>query len=85
MPALPEDCTDTTPKCTSWAEEGECENNPGFMRGDSFSLGACRKSCEECVECDANDRECRSANRVRAGYLSLDELEQEVDSSFNVE
>jgi len=72
---LPEDCEDAHDLCATWAKAGECEKNPGFMRGDSFSLGGCRLSCGVCTLCAPGDRECRSRNRVEAGYLSLDELD----------
>jgi len=78
---LPEDCKDTSSKCESWSKSGECDRNPGFMRGDSFSLGACRRACGECEVCTPTDRACKSRNRVRAGYLSLDQLESDDDPS----
>eukprot|EP00899_Mesostigma_viride_P008685 jgi/Mesvir1/17818/Mv12914-RA.2 len=34
-----ETCRDTDANCPGWARAGECDANPGFMRG------ACRKSC----------------------------------------
>ncbi|GAX77573.1 hypothetical protein CEUSTIGMA_g5017.t1 [Chlamydomonas eustigma] len=35
-------CRDKNPSCVTWASEGECEKNPGFM------TGACPVSCKEC-------------------------------------
>lgn len=35
-------CEDTDERCFSWAEQGECKKNPGFM------LGACKASCQSC-------------------------------------
>ena len=32
-------CGDTDPRCLPWAFSGECDNNPGFMKG------ACKLSC----------------------------------------
>jgi prolyl 4-hydroxylase len=40
--AKSEPCEDSDDECASWAENGECENNPKFM-----SL-KCRKSCKKC-------------------------------------
>ncbi|KAL1530681.1 hypothetical protein AB1Y20_001581 [Prymnesium parvum] len=45
-PPLP--CKDEEPGCARWAEDGECEKNPGFM------LRACAGSCNSC---HARDRE----------------------------
>jgi prolyl 4-hydroxylase len=71
---LPEECEDEEKLCPDWAESGECSKNKRYMTGDSFSLGACRKSCGECEMCAPGDMECRSRNRVRAGYLPLGDL-----------
>jgi prolyl 4-hydroxylase len=35
-------CEDADERCFSWAEQGECKRNPGFM------LGSCKASCEAC-------------------------------------
>ena len=35
-------CDDTNDECASWAESGECENNPGYMRM------SCKRSCGLC-------------------------------------
>jgi len=72
----PEECKDTEPECAGWAAAGECEKNKPFMVGDDFTLGACRVSCKTCEDCAADDRACKSRNRVNAGYLSLDELDE---------
>ncbi|PSC72823.1 Prolyl 4-hydroxylase subunit alpha-1 [Micractinium conductrix] len=72
---FPEDCRDSQAECKSWADAGECEKNKQYMRGDAFQLGNCRASCGDCEVCKEGDRACKSRNRVRAGYLSLDELE----------
>lgn len=71
----PQDCKDTAPECEGWAKAGECEKNQQFMRGDSSSLGTCRRSCGDCEDCKQGDRACMSRNRVRAGYLSMDDLD----------
>lgn len=76
-PRLPDECEDYSEKCKSWAENGECEKNKKFMEGDAFHIGECRKSCGTCEQCAEGDRACMSRNRVRGGYLSLDELEEE--------
>mmetsp|Transcript_14074 Transcript_14074/g.20800 ORF Transcript_14074/g.20800 Transcript_14074/m.20800 type:complete len:166 (-) Transcript_14074:767-1264(-) len=36
-------CNDEHENCKSWAEKGECRNNPTYM---SYN---CRKACESCV------------------------------------
>ncbi|KAI7843911.1 hypothetical protein COHA_002453 [Chlorella ohadii] len=71
----PEECKDSRPECADWAASGECEKNKAYMRGDMSSLGACRAACGDCEVCAKGDRDCMSRNRVRAGYLSMDELE----------
>eukprot|EP00588_Corethron_pennatum_P016828 CAMPEP_0194310276 /NCGR_PEP_ID=MMETSP0171-20130528/7210_1 /TAXON_ID=218684 /ORGANISM="Corethron pennatum, Strain L29A3" /LENGTH=611 /DNA_ID=CAMNT_0039063817 /DNA_START=131 /DNA_END=1966 /DNA_ORIENTATION=+ len=38
-----EDCIDTDERCQSWANEGECENNPDYM------LNNCKKACKTCA------------------------------------
>ncbi len=35
-------CDDSDERCFSWAEQGECKRNPGFM------LRSCRASCQVC-------------------------------------
>lgn len=45
-----------------------------YMRGDAFNLGACRAACGDCEACGESDLACKSRNRVRAGYLSMEEL-----------
>lgn len=59
-------CTDSEPKCTDWAEEGECNANPGWMHAN------CRFSCGVCNGDDAPIREAQQAAaivglEVRAG------------------
>jgi prolyl 4-hydroxylase len=62
--------------CATWAEAGECDRNPDYMRGDmSSGLGSCRRSCGVCEPCAARDAACRARNRERAGFLPLDSLE----------
>ena len=39
-------CTDDHENCASWAEHGECKNNPGYMVGFG---GSCRLSCGDCT------------------------------------
>lgn len=46
---VPEDCVDADPGCPGWAASGECDRNPGFMRGAATTLGTCRASCGDCV------------------------------------
>ena len=41
--AVPSDeCMDTNDSCRTWAADGECSSNPGFMHS------ACRESCFQC-------------------------------------
>jgi len=75
VPRFPDHCEDYDDTCELWAKQGECERNPKYMLGDAFHLGTCRHACGHCEPCAANDRECVSKNRVKAGYLSLDEVE----------
>jgi hypothetical protein len=35
-------CEDAEERCWSWAEQGECKRNPGFMQV------TCRVSCDAC-------------------------------------
>lgn len=35
-------CADNHSQCPDWAEEGECDENPTYMKGN------CRKSCDQC-------------------------------------
>lgn len=74
----PEECGDSDKRCGDWAAEGECEANPVYMKGEGVALGACRKACGECEPCeglgDAEAQACRSRNRVRAGFLAMEEL-----------
>lgn len=46
---------------------------PQFMRGGAVGLGTCRLACGECRACAAGDDECRRENRVRAGYLPIND------------
>ncbi len=70
---LAQECENSHEKCDEWARVGECDRNKKYMQGDGFSLGACRKACEQCEPCDPGDRECGTRNRIRAGYLPLDD------------
>ena len=47
-PQEEEGCVDTHDGCAAWAAQGECENNPGFMRT------ACAASCLTCAEVRAD-------------------------------
>ncbi|KAF5840968.1 hypothetical protein DUNSADRAFT_14992 [Dunaliella salina] len=63
-------CRDKNLKsCKAWAEAGECEKNPNYMKGSGMQGGMCRKSCGACEECAENDKECFMNNRRRLGYL----------------
>ena len=35
-------CHDLDPSCESWAEKGECDNNPAFM------FEKCKQACDKC-------------------------------------
>lgn len=71
VPRFPDECMNYDNDCVSWAKEGECEANPKFMLGDSFSLGSCRLACGQCEECRKGDVACASRNRNKAGFLPL--------------
>ncbi|KAG1679469.1 hypothetical protein FOA52_011067 [Chlamydomonas sp. UWO 241] len=68
-------CVDQHESCGLWAEAGECENNPGFMRGNANGAGACTKSCKDCEPCDEGDWDCYNKNRERLGFMNLDKVE----------
>ena len=42
-PANAEPCRDDSPECPNWAQNYECDTNPGYM------LEACRLSCGVCA------------------------------------
>ena len=44
-------CVDRNPaeECAAWSREGECTNNPGFMRAH------CRKSCDLCGSAEGSE------------------------------
>ncbi len=42
-------CEDAVPQCPTWAKNGECARNPGFMLGVEVA-GKCVKSCCEGVD-----------------------------------
>ena len=42
LPVPPPVCEDNDGECAGWAEDGECQVNPGYM------LEMCRKSCGAC-------------------------------------
>ena len=65
-------CDDRHHKCAEWSAAGECDNNPGYMKGSaSDNVGMCRKSCKVCETCKRGDAECYRRNREAAGYLDL--------------
>lgn len=70
----PEECKDAMHECPDWAKSGECEKNLQFMRGDAFTLGNCRASCGDCEVCQDDDIACKSRNRVKAGYLPMEDI-----------
>ena len=43
-PAAVEGCDDADERCFSWAEQGECKRNAGYM------LLSCKASCQVCDE-----------------------------------
>ncbi|GJP46121.1 hypothetical protein CLOM_g5444 [Closterium sp. NIES-68] len=47
----PDVCQDDDANCPDWAQAGECERNPKYMKGTGtmqYELGFCRKSCGVC-------------------------------------
>ncbi|KAI7844137.1 hypothetical protein COHA_002272 [Chlorella ohadii] len=70
-PVNPDECEDTDENCENWAQAGECDKNPQFMKGSATGLGTCRRSCGECTVCAEGDAACRRENRLRAGFLPI--------------
>ncbi|KAI3428055.1 hypothetical protein D9Q98_006440 [Chlorella vulgaris] len=70
---VPEECVDTDAGCPGWAAAGECQRNPGFMRGAANTLGTCRASCGDCTVCKVDDAACRRENRLKAGFLPVND------------
>ncbi|KAG2444390.1 hypothetical protein HXX76_001143 [Chlamydomonas incerta] len=68
-------CTNLQDMCDTWAKQGECKNNPGYMVGDSDGMGNCRLACNDCEPCQEGDMACYERNRSSGGYLNLDESE----------
>ena len=65
-------CEDHDKKCEEWADAGECDTNPGYMKGESSDhVGHCRRSCSACESCKDDDDECYTRNREAAGFLNL--------------
>lgn len=69
FPLLPAPCPALPCLCP-----GECEGNAAYMRGDATTLGECRRACGDCEVCRPDDIACKSRNRVRAGYLPLEDI-----------
>ena len=58
---------DANDQCAKWAESGECEKNPDYMKGDGgLGLGSCRLACGTCEVCKPKDSACRTRNRKLA-------------------
>ena len=53
------ECRDTNENCKHWAEAGECENNPGFMRPN------CPKSCDSCMDAEKRQKLCHRTADVK--------------------
>ena len=51
-----DECMDTNDSCRTWAADGECSSNPGFMQT------ACRESCFRCesAACSNDDPACEA-------------------------
>eukprot|EP00798_Chlamydomonas_sp_ICE-L_P022156 gene22156-29219_t len=51
----PDPCTDLDGMCTTWAVNGDCLTNPGFMvgefQGSNFLPGVCLHACGKCSLC----------------------------------
>lgn len=69
---MPEDCLNYHDGCQGWADAGECDKNPSYMKGDAFTIGNCRLACKICDACAEVDQGCRQQNRIRAGFLPVD-------------
>ncbi|KAG2447122.1 hypothetical protein HYH02_007868 [Chlamydomonas schloesseri] len=68
-------CANLHEMCETWALQGECKNNPGFMIGSGASMGSCRKACSDCEPCKEGDTACYRRNRDSGGFLNFDESE----------
>eukprot|EP01024_Parvocaulis_polyphysoides_P021430 TRINITY_DN20142_c0_g2_i2.p1 TRINITY_DN20142_c0_g2~~TRINITY_DN20142_c0_g2_i2.p1 ORF type:complete len:386 (-),score=35.09 TRINITY_DN20142_c0_g2_i2:402-1559(-) len=60
-------CYDSHNLCELWESQGECDNNPNYMRYN------CVKSCLKCQPCPKYDYECRRQVREQLGYLTTDD------------
>eukprot|EP00884_Botryococcus_braunii_P014959 jgi/Botrbrau1/23464/Bobra.106_1s0019.1 len=67
----PAHCRDYNQNCKIWAARGECQSRPEYMISDGYNVGDCRKSCNACLDCKAEDYDCQQQNRVKAGFLPL--------------
>jgi len=53
------ECTDVDKNCKELVAQGKCDSDPVNMLG---LTGKCRKSCEDCVDCAADDIICLRKN-----------------------
>lgn len=41
-------------------------------------LGGCRGACNICTRCEDEEKECQETNRIRAGYLPQELLDEDL-------
>eukprot|EP00965_Chrysotila_dentata_P173564 5729942-Pleurochrysis_carterae.AAC.1 len=58
-------CADTNSDCPSWARQGECEKNPGYM------LDACRASCGQCEKRGSSSSRAALADFMKDGQYTM--------------
>merc|ERR1712243_155755 len=56
------ECADDNSNCASWARDGECQKNPGYM------LVSCKRSCNVCNDCVNGNSYCTAWASI--GYCS---------------
>jgi predicted RND superfamily exporter protein len=79
-------CSDDYRECFAWAERGECQDNPSFMKFNCrFSCNLCHQGVENLHECqdnvdndqdmlaDCDDADCSGLPKCAAGPLANDE------------
>lgn len=67
------DCQDDHPKCSNWAEIGECDANPNYM------LHNCRRSCMQCPDQAKKLARMMEEKRKKMRVWTKEELEVAAD------
>ena len=60
-------CTNDNPYCPKWAAEGECRNNPNFMRT------SCSRACGVCPPIDEAEKE---REEIEIGEVDCEDLHE---------